>query len=63
MIVDSFHHRPFANAVSGSSQRETANVTTIEMIEVSHTRLVSGASKLILSLPMFCAREMAEFTR
>src|SRR5258705_13001545 len=45
MIVESFHHRPAPR--SASIQRDTAKVTRIETIEVSHTRLVRGPSKSI----------------
>ena len=59
MMVESFHHIPAPRP--SSIQRETRKVTTIESSEVVHTRLVSGASKSILSLPRFCARAMAPF--
>src|SRR5262252_5935494 len=53
MMMDSVAHRlPPSGA---SSQYETPNVTAIETIEHTQTRLVSGASKSILSLPVFCA--------
>src|SRR5205085_11594169 len=59
MITDSVNHRlPPSGA---SSHFEATNVTTIDRIEHTHTRLVSGASKLILSLPVFCARATAPF--
>src|SRR5580765_5471695 len=45
--------------IGASSQRDTANVTMIDRIEHTQTRLGSGASKLILSLPVFWARETA----
>src|SRR5580765_5009650 len=61
MITDSVNHR-LPNAASGSSAREAANVTAMDSSEHTHTRLVSGASKLILSLPMFWARENAPLT-
>src|SRR5438093_6782468 len=60
MMVESFHHRPWPR--SASIQRETAKVTTIDSSEVIHTRLVSGSSKLILSLPRFCERAIAPLT-
>ena len=60
MMVESFHHSPAPR--SASIQRETANVTAIESSDVVHTRLVSGASKSILSLPAFCERAIAPFT-
>ena len=46
MINPSFHHR-VPSPRSGMSSRETMNVRTTEMIEVSHTSDVSGASKFI----------------
>jgi hypothetical protein len=49
MMVESFHHIPPPRFAS--IQLETRKVTTIESSEVVHTRLVSGASKSILSLP------------
>src|SRR5689334_15498870 len=59
MMIDSVTHRlPPSGA---SSQRDAANVTRMERIEHTQTRLVSGASKLILSLPVFCARATAAF--
>src|SRR5690349_6441110 len=60
MMVESFHHSPAPR--SASIQRDTAKVTRIEMIEVSHTRLVSGASKSIFSLVAFWLRKTAPFT-
>src|SRR5215831_10277241 len=59
MITESVSHR---FPPSGpSSQREAAKVTTIDRSEHTHTRLVRGASKLILSLPVFCERDTAAF--
>ena len=52
-----------AAEVGRASSARRAKVTTIERSEVIHTRLVSGASKSILSLPGFCARATAPFTR
>ena len=46
-----------------SIQRDAANDTTIDRIEHTHTRPVSGASKLILSLCAFWERATAPFTR
>jgi len=60
MITESVTHR-FPNAASGSRIREAANVTPIESSEHTQTRLVSGASKSILSLPVFWARATAPF--
>src|SRR5512143_3342490 len=57
MITDSANH--IVPPSGASSHLETVNVTRMDRIEHTHTRLVSGASKLILSLPMFCARENA----
>src|SRR5688572_25588178 len=57
MITESFHHRPLPRPPS--IHCDTRNVTTMERIDVSHTRLVSGASKLILSFVAFCARNTA----
>src|SRR2546428_12680285 len=54
MMVESFHHRLGPRSLN--IQRETANVTAIESREVVHTRLVSGASKSILSFPAFWER-------
>jgi hypothetical protein len=48
MIADSFHHIE-PSPRSGISMKETMKVSTIETIDVSHTRLVSGASKSIES--------------
>src|SRR5439155_19269897 len=61
MISDSVDQRcPPSGA---SSHLDTANVTAIDRIEHTHTRLVRGASKLILSLPVFCARATAALPR
>src|SRR5258705_84459 len=60
MITESVNHR-LPNAASGSSTFEAANVTPMDSSEHTHTRLVSGASKLILSLPVFWARAKAPF--
>src|SRR5215831_8928873 len=61
MMIDSVAHRlPPSGA---RSQRETANVTTMDRTEHTQTRLVSGASKSILSLLAFCARDTAPLTR
>src|SRR5690349_11461165 len=61
MMIDSVSHRlPPSPA---SIHFETTNVTAIERIEQIHTRLVSGASKSILSLPVFWARAIAPLTR
>src|SRR5262245_63750170 len=61
MMIDSVTHRlPPSGA---SSHLDTANVTTIDRIEHTQTRLVSGASKSILSLPLFCARATAALPR
>ena len=61
MITESVNHRP-PNCAAGSMNLDAANVTTIDSIEQTHTRLVSGASKSILSLPVFCARATAPLT-
>src|SRR3954451_6578474 len=54
MIVASFHQREGSPARSGIIIALMPYVRTIERIEVSHTRLVRGASKSILSaLPYF----------
>src|SRR5438552_13447098 len=53
MIESVTHSLPPSGA---SSQREAVKVTRIESSEHTHTRLVSGDSKLILSLPMFWER-------
>src|SRR5258706_843950 len=57
MMVESLHHSP--DPSSATIQRDTTNVTEIDRSEVIHTRLVSGASKSILSLPWFCERAIA----
>src|SRR6185503_10661456 len=57
MMIDIFHHRPLGKVPRMSL--DTTNVTTMERSDVSHTKLVSGASKLILLLPLFCARATA----
>ena len=57
MIMDSVNQTlPPSGA---SSHLDTANVTPIDRIEQTQTRLVSGASKSILSLPVFTARATA----
>src|SRR6516165_2528867 len=57
MMLESLHHRP---APSGPSiQLDTTKVTTIDSSEVVHTRLVSGASNSIESLPWLRARASA----
>src|SRR4029079_12555348 len=45
MIIDSFHHIVVYTLRFGMSSFDDTNVTTTEMIEVSHTSIVSGASK------------------
>src|SRR5439155_21150630 len=57
MIVESLHHSPAPK--SASIQRDTRKVTRIESSEVVHTRLVSGASKSISSLPWLRPRAIA----
>ena len=42
--------------------RDATKVTATEMIEVSHTSVVSGASKSILSLPVCCERASDAFS-
>src|SRR3954466_7630828 len=42
---ESFHHNVPSPARSGTISFETMNVSTTERMEVSHTRVVSGASK------------------
>src|SRR5881396_2860413 len=59
MISDSVSHR--LPPSDPSSHFEATKVTTIDSSEHTHTRLVSGASKLILSLPVFWARANAPF--
>src|SRR5438874_9712047 len=61
MMTDSVSHRLPPRLLS--IHFDAANVTRIDRIEQVHTRLVSGASKLILSLPEFWARAIAPFTR
>src|SRR5215831_20367959 len=60
MMVESRHHSPPEK--SANIQRDTTKVTTIDNSEVVHTRLVSGASKSILSFPWFCERAIAPLT-
>src|SRR5688572_3644700 len=61
MITDRVSHRLPPSGVS--SQYDAANVTAIDRIEHTHTRLVSGASKSILSLPWFALRANAALPR
>src|SRR5262245_27553841 len=61
MMTDSVNHR--LPPSPDSSHLLAANVTTIDRIEHTHTRLVSGASKLILSLPVFWPRAIAALPR
>src|SRR5947209_5024032 len=58
MIVDSFHHRPSCSHDSPEPSRkyDTAKVRPIDTSEVSHTRVVSGCSKFILSASLYLAR-------
>src|ERR1700687_3540002 len=49
MISDSFHHIVVSPLRVGMRSLETTNVTPTEMIDVSHTSEVRGASKFILS--------------
>src|SRR3954468_2394349 len=53
MMLDSFHHNPLPR--SEIIRFETMYVSTTDMIEVSHTRNVSGASKFILSAISYLA--------
>src|SRR5687768_3006357 len=54
MMIESFHHRPLPRCPR--MRFEAPNVTPIDISEVIHTRLVSGASKLIFDLPAVCAQ-------
>ena len=49
MMVASFHHCVESPPSDGMMSQETMNVATMEMIEVSQTSEVSGASKFISS--------------
>jgi hypothetical protein len=49
MMVANFHHCVVSPLRSGTISFETMYVRMMEIIEVSHTREVSGASKFILS--------------
>src|ERR1044072_2562199 len=60
MMTESVNHR-LPNSASGRRNFDTANVTAIDRTEHTHTRPVSGASKLILSFPVFWARATAPF--
>jgi len=60
MMLDSFHHSPPPR--SDSIHLDTTYVTAIDRIEVSHTSVVSGASKSILSLPVCCERASDAFS-
>src|SRR5689334_18126571 len=48
MTIDSFHHSEPSPRL-GMTKYDTANVIATEIIDVSQTRDVSGASKFILS--------------
>src|SRR5438046_7164040 len=61
MMTESVNHRLLPRFPSRSL--DATKVTTIEKMEQTHTRLVSGASKSILSLPVFWPRATAPFTR
>src|SRR5882672_457824 len=58
MIADSFHHKVGSPPMSGINRYEARNVIPIEMIEVSQTRKVSGASKSKWSALPYLALEM-----
>src|SRR5689334_25401630 len=60
MMLDSFHHRPPPR--SDSIHLDTMYVTAMERSDVSHTSVVSGASKSILSLPVCCERASVAFS-
>src|SRR5437588_5758554 len=55
MIAESFHHIVVSPPRFGMSRREATNVRAIEMIDVSQTSDVSGASKFIVSASRYFA--------
>src|SRR5688572_1265301 len=57
IMVESIHHRE-PSPSSRISRNETAYVTTADTIEVSQTRVVSGASKFIFSTLPYLAFAM-----
>src|ERR1700736_3666668 len=50
MTLESFHHNDGSPPRSGIMKYDTRYVSPIDTIEVSHTSIVSGASKLNLGL-------------
>ena len=62
ITVESFHQRLPSPRV-GMSTYEAAYVARTETIEVSHTRVVSGASKFILSTPSYLLLAMASLAK
>src|SRR5262249_43923306 len=62
MIADSFHHS-VPSPRSGMISFDTMNVSTTEMIDVSQTRNVRGASKFMRSALAYRARAIAALIR
>src|SRR5215469_7353455 len=56
---ESFHQSVGSLPRFGIISLDTMNVATIEMIDVSHTSMVSGASKSILSAAAYLALVIA----
>src|SRR5690349_8685606 len=56
---ESFHHSVGSFPRFGIISFDTMNVATIEMIDVSHTSIVSGASKSILAAVAYLALVIA----
>src|SRR5262245_18439744 len=65
MIAESFHHRPNGSADSPVPIRryDTRNVRPTETSDVSHTRIVCGCAKIILSAFLYCAFVMLSLMR
>src|SRR5207249_1442497 len=62
ITVDSFH-QSVRSLSSGSSHHDAAYVMTTETIDVSHTSVVSGASKFIVSTAAYFARAIASLMK
>src|SRR5215212_2464395 len=58
MMAPSFHQSVPSPSV-GISRYDATNVIATEMIDVSHTARVSGASKFIFATSWYCALEIA----
>src|SRR5258706_4829069 len=63
IMVASFHHKLPSPPSSGTMKREITYVSAIEMMEVSHTSEVSGASKFICCFPAYRALAQAAFRK